>query len=405
MKPTFFRRLILLVLLIPLPLLAACSAFSSPDAISQPVSQESIDAPTLLDLAPANNSEPPSETIPDVLTDTSAAAEAVVEEPLLDTAVALAQLSEQEQAFINTYQQVNPAVVFVDVGIGQGSGFVVDPQGYIVTNNHVVEDASAVQVSFADGSKYPAQIVGTDPGSDLAVLKIQPDAPLTAVAFGDSNNLQVGQIVIAIGSPFGLSGTMTTGIISGLDRFFPADSGFNIPNIIQTDAAINPGNSGGPLLDLQGNLIGVNTAIESPVRGSSGIGYAVPANIVKAIVPQLIQNGRAQHPWMGIAGVDLSSSSISPEEIGLPANQQGILISNVVSGGPAAQAGIRAGNPQSGAGGDVIVGVDGTPIKVFDDLLGYVVEQTAVGQTITLDVLRDGQIVSVPLTLQARPGE
>ncbi len=405
MKPNFMRRLMLPLALIALLSLSACSAFSSQEAVNQPVIQEGSDTPTLLDLAPSNNDDPLPQTVPDVQADTPPVAESVVEAPVLDTAVALAQLSEQEQAFINTYQRVNPAVVFVDVGIGQGSGFVVDPQGYIVTNNHVVEDAQSVQVSFADGSKYPARIVGTDSGSDLAVLKIEPETSLTAVSFGDSNNLQVGQIVIAIGSPFGLSGTMTTGIISGLDRFFPADSGFNIPNIIQTDAAINPGNSGGPLLDLQGNLIGVNTAIESPVRGSSGIGYAVPANIVKAIVPQIINNGTVQHPWMGIAGVALNDLNFSPEEIGLPANQQGILISDLVSGGPASQAGIRAGNPQTGAGGDVIVGVDGYSVEVFDDLLGYVVEQTTVGQTITLDILRDGQIVSVPLTLQARPGE
>ena len=401
MKPTFTRQLVLPLILITLTLLSACSGFSTPEAVRQPIVQENSDTPTLLDLAPTNNNDP----VPDTLNETPVAP-SVVEEPALDTAVAsaIAQLTDQEQAFIATYQRVNPAVVHINVGAGQGSGFVVDPQGYIVTNNHVVEDATSLQVTFADGTKYSARIIGTDPGSDLAVIKIEPTSSLTAVAFGDSNNLQVGQIVIAIGSPFGLSGTMTTGIISGLDRFFPADSGFRIPNIIQTDAAINPGNSGGPLLDLQGNLIGVNTAIESPVRGSSGIGYAVPANIVKAIVPQIIRDGSVQHPWMGIAGVDLSNGDVSPEQIGLPANQQGILITNVVNGGPAAQAGVRGGDPQSGAGGDVIVAVDGRIVTVFDDLLGYVVEQTTVGQTITLEVLRDGQIVSLPLTLQARPG-
>ena len=374
--------------------LAACSGFSSNEATNQPVFQTETDAPIVGDapsLEPAANP-------------TDAPAPPVQAEPaVVEAASVVAQLSEQEQAFVATYQRVNPAVVHISVGVGQGSGFVIDSSGLIVTNNHVVEDAQTLEVTFSNGDQYPAQIVGTDPGADLAVIKINPDSPLTAVSLGDSNSLQVGQIVIAIGSPFGLSGTMTTGIISGLDRFFPADSGFRIPDIIQTDAAINPGNSGGPLLDLNGNVIGVNTAIESPVRGSSGIGYAVPSNIVKAIVPQLIENGRAQYPWMGIAGIELNGSGVQPEEIGLPADLRGILITNAVAGGPAAQAGIRAGNAQSGAGGDVIVAVDGRSVEIFDDLLGYVVEQTTVGQTITLDILRDGQIIPVQLTLQARP--
>ncbi len=397
MKQIMIRRFSIPFFLIIVVLLSACSGLANSEAINQPVAQTIEDTPALAEV----------EVEVEVLATEIPATEAQIapstsENKIEEAASILGQLSAQEQAFIATYKRVNPAVVYIDVGVGQGSGFIIDPAGYIVTNNHVVAEATGIVVTLADGETYPAQIVGTDPGSDLAVLKIEADAPLTAVSLADSNNLQVGQIVIAIGSPFGLSGTMTTGIISGLDRFFPADSGFRIPDIIQTDAAINPGNSGGPLLDLQGNVIGVNTAIESPVRGSSGIGYAVPANIVKAIIPQLIENGQAQYPWLGIAGVELNTM-IQPEEIGLSAEQRGVLITAVATGGPADQADIRAGNPQSGLGGDVLVGVDGRTVEQFDDLLGYLIEETAVGQTITLEILRDGQIVAIPLTLQARP--
>jgi 2-alkenal reductase len=314
----------------------------------------------------------------------------------------LDDLLAQEQAFIDVYTSVNPAVVHIATGNGQGSGFVYDQMGHIITNNHVVQGAQQVLVTFADGSERVAQLVGTDPASDLAVIRLDPTGlPLTPVTLADSEQLQVGQIVIAIGSPFGLAGTMTTGIISGLNRQYPgaasASGGqFLIPDVVQTDAAINPGNSGGPLLDLYGRVIGVNTAIESPVRGSSGIGYAIPANIVDRVVPQLIADGRVDHPWLGIAGGTLTSTTA--ESLGLPADQQGIVISSVVSGGPADAAGLRGGNQP-----DVLVSIDGREIREFDDLLGYIVQHTTVGQTVALQIIRDNAQQYISLTLGSRP--
>ena len=315
----------------------------------------------------------------------------------------LADLFVQEQAYVSVYEEVNPAVVNIVIGSGQGSGFLFDTNGHIVTNNHVVASGGQIVVNFDDGRQLSATVVGTDPSSDLAVIQVDQNqiSDITPVSLADSDALKVGQIVIAIGSPFGLQSSMTTGIISGLDRIFPGATSpdgtvFQIPNIIQTDAAINPGNSGGPLLNLRGEVIGVNTAIESPVRGSSGIGYAVPANIVGNIVPQIIANGRVDTPWLGIRGGLLDANTAVA--LGLPADQNGVLISDVISGGSAAAAGLRGGNNP-----DVIVSVDGREIVEFDDLLGYLVQQTVVGQTVQLQILRDGQLQTVNVTLTARP--
>jgi 2-alkenal reductase len=314
----------------------------------------------------------------------------------------LADLFAQEQAYVSVYEQVNPAVVNINTGDGQGSGFLFDNNGHIVTNNHVVEGSRSVTVTFDDGNQLPARIVGTDPASDLAVLQVDASQiSINPVKLADSDALKVGQIVIAIGSPFGLQSSMTTGIVSALDRLFPGAVGpngtsFQIPDIIQTDAAINPGNSGGPLLNLYGEVIGVNTAIESPVRGSSGIGYAVPANIVSNIVPQIIANGRVETPWLGISGGALTENTAV--QLGLPASQQGVLISEAIQGGAAAAAGLRGGNTP-----DVIVGIDDTVVTEIDDLLGYLVQHTVVGQTVTLQILRDGQLQTATLTLLARP--
>ena len=315
----------------------------------------------------------------------------------------LADLFVQEQAYVSVYEEVNPAVVNIVIGSGQGSGFLFDTNGHIVTNNHVVASGGQIVVNFDDGRQLSATVVGTDPSSDLAVIQVDPNqiSDITPVSLADSDALKVGQIVIAIGSPFGLQSSMTTGIISGLDRIFPGATSpdgtvFQIPNIIQTDAAINPGNSGGPLLNLRGEVIGVNTAIESPVRGSSGIGYAVPANIVGNIVPQIITNGRVETPWLGIRGGLLDANTAVA--LGLPADQNGVLISEVISGGSAAAAGLRGGNNP-----DIIISVDGREIVEFDDLLGYLVQQTVVGQTVQLQILRDGQLQTVNVTLTARP--
>jgi S1-C subfamily serine protease len=260
-----------------------------------------------------------------------------------------------------------------------------------------------------------ATLVGTDPDSDLAVILVDPsEVALTPVPLGDSDAIKVGQYVIAIGNPFGLSGSMTSGIISGLGRNLPADAAapngrsFSIPDIIQTDAAINPGNSGGPLLSLDGEVIGVNTAIATNVGIFSGVGYAVPVETVEKVIPQLIENGSVQNAWIGISGRELGKNVALA--MNLDANQHGVLVIEIVEGGPSAKTGLRGSNGETTLddftipiGGDVIVAIDGVKVEKFDDLLSYIVQDAEVGQTVTLTVLRDGAEVQVPITLEARP--
>jgi serine protease Do len=316
-------------------------------------------------------------------------------------------LSSQEQAFIDLYNRVNPGVVSVYMTSGGGSGFIIDADGYIVTNNHVIAEGGPITIRFANGETKSADLVGADSQADLALLKVEAAAgELTVLPLGDSDALEVGQFVVAIGSPFGLSNTMTTGIVSGLSRSLPADrsvlgANYQIPSIIQTDAAINPGNSGGPLFNLAGEVVGVNTAIESPVRANSGVGFAVPSNIVKTVVAQLRDGGAVRYPWLGIAGGTLSADMA--EEMGLDRTTRGVIISQVTTGGPAASAGLRGGDETTGLGGDIVIGVDGRTVTQFDDLLGYIVQQTTVGQTIELTVLRNGNTEIIRVTLGERP--
>jgi 2-alkenal reductase len=332
----------------------------------------------------------------------------VVAAPAVSPAASVA-IASQEDVFINLYQQVNPAVVSVNLTQGGGSGFVVDPDGYIVTNNHVVEQGGPILVRFSSGDSRQAEVVGTDPQGDIALLKVDA-APgeLTALTLGDSDALQVGQIVVAIGSPFGLESTMTTGIVSGLSRALPSDGlstgpNYQVPDVIQTDAAINPGNSGGPLLNLKGEVIGINTAIESPVRANSGVGFAVPSNVVGVVIDQLRDNGQVAYPWLGISGGTLTPEGA--DQLGLPRELRGVIISTVTAGGPAEQAGVRGIDPNTNAGGDVITAINGVPVVEFDDLLGYIVTETRVGQTVELTISRDGQPLTLSLMLSARPTE
>jgi serine protease Do len=296
-----------------------------------------------------------------------------------------------------------------------GSGFVYDAQGDIVTNNHVVAGATKITVTFADGVEAAATVVGASPDADLAVIKVQGAAnELHPLTLGASDALKVGEGVVAIGNPFGQAGSMSTGIVSGLGRLL-ADGGtsagggnYSIPDIVQTDAAINPGNSGGPLLDLSGHVIGVNTAIDSSSGSNSGVGYAIPADIVAQVAPALISKGKYQAPYLGISGVTLGSDLATANK--LDANTRGVLVADVATGGPAEKAGLK-GSTQSttvdglptAIGGDVIVSIDGQAVKQFDDLLSYLFRHTAVGQQITLGVLRGGQTTNVTITLGARP--
>ena len=298
---------------------------------------------------------------------------------------------------------------------GQGSGFVYNDAGYIVTNNHVVADADRVVVIFADDQEVDATVVGTDPGTDLAVIKVDPaEVHLTPLVLGDSDSLRVGQLVAAIGNPFGLVGSMTTGIISGLGRLLPSEARtstgaqFSIPDIIQTDTAINPGNSGGPLLNLDGEVVGVNTAIEAVAGGFGGVGYVIPSNTVQQVVPQLIENGRIAYPWLGISGTTLSNDLATAMD--LDPEQDGVLVIEVIEGGPADKASLRGSETSveidgftAFVGGDVLVQIDDQEVHQFDDLLGYIVSETAVGDTVTLQLLRDGEIQTIEVTLEARP--
>jgi len=324
----------------------------------------------------------------------------------------------------NLYQRVHPAVVYIEVSAGQGttseplgsgSGFVIDEEGHIITNNHVVEDADEVKVTFANGTVTEADVVGRDPYSDLAVIQVEIASGLLApLALGDSDALQVGQRVIAIGNPFGLEGTMTVGIVSALGRTLPAQVAqstgiFSNPEIIQTDAAINPGNSGGPLLDLHGRVVGVNTAIRSLTGVYSGVGFAVPVNTVKRIVPDLIESGAYDYPYLGITSDNRFSVAELAEPLDLPVDR-GVLISEVQPGTAAERAGLQGGDREVEiqgvsirAGGDIIVAIDGEDLQTFDDLIAYLVSETEVGQEVELTVVRDRREIKVPVTLDERP--
>ena len=336
----------------------------------------------------------------------------------------LAEMDAEDVLLINLYQRTNPAVVYIEVlvkhegthiPLGSGSGFVIDAEGHIITNNHVVEEADAVQVTFSDGSVADAQVLGLDPYSDLAVIKVDvPPERLAPLEMGDSSTLQVGQRVIAIGNPFGLEGTMTVGIISALGRTLPAqvfesDSQFSNPEIIQTDAAINPGNSGGPLLDTRGQVIGVNTAIRSMTGTNSGIGFAVPANTVTRIVLRLIKEGTYHYPYLGITSNTRFTVAELAGPLGLPVTH-GVLVAEILPGTAAAQAGLRGGDHEvevmgitAMAGGDIIVAIDGYELHTFDDLIAYLVRETRVGQEVVLTVVRDGEDMEITATLGERP--
>ena len=296
---------------------------------------------------------------------------------------------------------------------GLGSGFVWDSQGHIVTNNHVVEGADKITVTFSDGTRLPAELVGADPDSDLAVIKVDLPAGAQPLTLADSDTVKVGQLAIAIGNPFGLSGTMTMGIVSALERSLPANMGvgpsYSIPDLIQTDAPINPGNSGGVLVDDQGQVIGVTFAIESSVGQSAGIGFAIPSGIVQKVVPVLINDGSFDHAWLGISGTSLVpelSSAMSLDD-----NQRGVLVIDVMPNSPAEKAGLQNSSDQVEidgqqlpVGGDVIVAIDGQTLLDMDDLIAYLVGKTEVGQQVELTLLRDGKQETVTVTLMARPG-
>lgn len=297
---------------------------------------------------------------------------------------------------------------FGDSG-GVGSGFVFDREGHVITNNHVVENAKKISVTFVDGISYNAQIVGTDPFADIAVIKLDVNpGKLYPLHMGDSSKLRVGEQISAIGNPFGLSGSMTSGIVSQLGRLLPVQgSFFSIPDVIQTDTAINPGNSGGPLLNMNGEVVGINTAIYSSDSSFSGVGFSIPSNLVLKIVPTLIKDGKFQHPWVGISSANISTDLA---EILKLDDAKGVLIMTVVKDSPAGKAGLRGSSETATlneieytVGGDIILSADRKEIRHIDDLLIHLQREKNVGDAINLEILRDGKTMDIVLTLEKRP--
>ncbi|MHB2017664.1 MAG: S1C family serine protease [Candidatus Xenobia bacterium] len=333
---------------------------------------------------------------------------------------AQAAYSSDESTNINVYRQESPGVVnitsttyvqdFFDVypEKGTGSGSIIDAHGIILTNFHVVRGASDLQVTLADKATYKGRVVGKDPEDDLALVRIDaPPSKLHLIRLAAPGALQVGQKVLAIGNPFGLDHTLTTGIISGLGRPLKTDAGTTIENVIQTDAAINPGNSGGPLLNRAGELIGVNTAIYSPTGASVGIGFAIPVNVVKRVLPDLVNRGRVLRPWLGIAGTPLTPQIA--HAVGLPVTQ-GVIITDMQRGGPADRAGLHASDQLQEQNhhwvlpADVIVKVAGEPTP-DNDAIENVMMKLQPGQTITVHIARGHTIVPVRVKLQAKPAQ
>jgi S1-C subfamily serine protease len=329
-------------------------------------------------------------------------------------------LTDEEKNNVAVYQKASPSVVNIISTViardffytpipreGSGSGSIIDVRGHILTNNHVIRDAQKLEVTLWHGSKWSAKLVGTDPDNDLAVIKINaPTDKLKPLPLGDSRNLQVGQKVLAIGNPFGLGLTLTTGIISSLGRTIRSEVGTMIEDLIQTDASINPGNSGGPLLNSGGQIIGINTAIISPTGASVGIGFAIPVSTAKHIIPQLISKGYVSYPYLGA-----SVQPVIPElakAVGLKV-EKGAMVIDVTPGGPADIAGLKGGNRQVQvgnlllkAGGDVITGIDQLEIKDADDLIKHLRERKP-GDTIHMKIFRNGKFRDMRVTLQERP--
>ena len=412
------------VLVSTLLLLSACSSSVTtlipPQATAQPAA-----------------TQPPSEPQPK----TAQSLPAVAAQPAL--------LASYEGTLETIYQQVDPSVVNIRVvqkqdtqsfsfgnfpdqlfpfsvpnlpdqqtpqySQGLGSGFVWDAEGHIVTNNHVVDGADKVEVTFTDGLTVSAKVIGTDSYSDLAVIQVDaPSDSLKPVQVGDSNQVKVGQLAVAIGNPFGLEGTMTAGIISAIGRSLSAGSStqagaaYSIPDVIQTDAPINPGNSGGVLVNALGEVIGVTSAIESPVQANAGIGFAIPSALVQKVIPGLIKDGTFNHPYLGVSGTTMTPELANAMK--LDENQKGALIEEITPGGPADKANLHGSDKQVDiegstvlVGGDVVTAVNGEPIKSMDDLIAYLFNQTEVGQKVTLTLLRDGKETQVDVTLEARP--
>ena len=424
------------VVLLSVLILSACSGVSA--AISK--TGTNLNMP-LVAVSPTTQAA----TSPSTSTSSSSTLQGVAPSAITAQTSGTDLLAAYEGTLENVYAAVNPQVVNIDVlspvstsniqvfpgfqNIPQsqtpqyaealGSGFVWDKQGDIITNNHVVDGASKIEVTFSDGTTVPATIVGQDPYSDLAVIKVDVAADkLSPVTMADATQRQVGQLAIAIGNPFGLEGTMTVGIISAMGRDLPTSqaqstgitASYSIPDVIQTDAAINPGNSGGVLVNEQGQVMGVTAAMESNSGSNAGIGFAIPSEIVQQVVPALISSGHYDHPYLGISGTNMTPDIA--QAMGIDTTTRGALVEQVAPNGPAATAGLLGSNTtvtingvQGTVGGDVITAIDGQPVKGMSDIIAYLALNTQVGQTVNLTVLRNGQTQTVQVTLGTRPAQ
>ena len=355
-------------------------------------------------------------TIDDVITSKESTSEILVNEvSVIETPYVE---KNPEYSLIEIFERSEASVVQVNVRTddGQtdlsnmGSGFVYSDDGYIITNNHVVDSAGKVTITFLDGESYIAQIIGTDADLDLAVLKIKPESTyLHPLTIGDSSTLKVGEQIAAIGNPFGLSGSMTAGIVSQIGRLLPQDSGYSIPDVIQTDAAINPGNSGGPLLNMKGEVVGINTAIQSATGEFTGVGFAVPSNTVKKVIPFLIEDGIFPHPWMGISGTDVDPELAKVRGLD---SSKGFLVVTVVEGSPAEEAGLQGVTEENiieidgrefPTDGDIIIMIDDKVVRKISDLLIHLQREKSVGDELVMTINRDGTIIETTMVLGERP--
>ena len=334
----------------------------------------------------------------------------------LETVGEITSIKSAELSLIEIFEQTEESVVQVNVRTtdgrnnpgNMGSGFVYSEDGYIITNNHVVDDAGIVNITFLDGESYTAKIIGTDPDLDLAVLKVEMESRyIQPIPIGDSSQLKVGEQITAIGNPFGLSGSMTSGIISQMGRLLPQDSGYSIPDVIQTDAAINPGNSGGPLLNMKGEVVGINTAIQSATGEFTGVGFAVPSNTVKKVIPVLIRDGIFHHPWMGISGSDVDPELAKVRGL---ASSKGFLVATVIEGSPAEEAGLlgvtdtkEIDGREYPLDGDIIIKIDDVVVRKISDILIHLQREKSVGDEMIMTINRDGAIIEATLVLGERP--
>jgi len=318
-----------------------------------------------------------------------------------------------QYSLIDIFEKSEESIVQVSVlrgdsDGGMGSGFVYSDEGYVITNQHVVRDAEKVMITFLDGESYIGDVIGRDRDLDIAVVKVNPsNTYLQPIKIGDSSKLKVGEKIAAIGNPFGLSGSMTSGIVSQMGRLLPQESGYSIPDVIQTDAAINPGNSGGPLINMKGEVVGINTAIQSATGEFSGIGFAVPSNTVKKVVPDLINNGEFKHPWMGISGTD--GDPELAEARGLNSSK-GFLVVSVIEGSPAEQAGLvgvtdteEIDGREIALDGDIIISIDEKTVRKISDILVHLQREKSVGDEMVLTINRNGEIMELTMILEERP--